>query len=150
VAGSPPQRISGRWEDLKEPDSIVMDRAGREYIWLGQRFGLGCAEAARAAVQEAHAQIGVLRPKRTLTGDGNERVDTRVLQIIYAIRNTSFAARVEQQVDVFVEAAPQVVSGRLAETRAWWRTLDEPVLDALMNGSRDCSICAKSRTAAHR
>jgi HlyD family secretion protein len=47
----------------------------------------------------------LLRAKRTLTGDGNERVDTRVLQVIYAVRDTGFAARVGQQVDVYVEAA---------------------------------------------
>lgn len=46
----------------------------------------------------------LLRPKRTLTGDGNERVDTRVLQVIYAIRNGSLPAGVGQQVDVYIDS----------------------------------------------
>ncbi|MFN9488457.1 MAG: efflux RND transporter periplasmic adaptor subunit [Betaproteobacteria bacterium] len=46
----------------------------------------------------------LVRAKRTLTGDGNERVDTRVLQVIYAVRDAGFAVHVGQQVDVYVEA----------------------------------------------
>jgi len=46
-----------------------------------------------------------LKPKRTLTGDGNERVDTRVLELIYALRPGALDARVGQQVDVFIRAA---------------------------------------------
>jgi RND family efflux transporter MFP subunit len=46
----------------------------------------------------------LVRPKRTLTADGNERVDTRVLQVIYAIRDDGFQAAVGQEVDVFIEA----------------------------------------------
>jgi RND family efflux transporter MFP subunit len=48
----------------------------------------------------------LLKPKRTLTSDGNERVDTRVLEVIYAIQDPAFAAQVGQQVDVFIEARP--------------------------------------------
>jgi RND family efflux transporter MFP subunit len=46
----------------------------------------------------------LVRPKRTLTADGNERVDTRVLQVIYAIRDAGFQPAVGQEVDVFIEA----------------------------------------------
>jgi multidrug efflux pump subunit AcrA (membrane-fusion protein) len=42
-------------------------------------------------------------PKRSLTGDSLERVDTRVLQIIYALDRPSFPVYVGQQVDVFIE-----------------------------------------------
>jgi len=42
-------------------------------------------------------------PKRSLTGDSLERVDTRVLQIIYAFDRPTFPAYVGQQVDVFIE-----------------------------------------------
>ena len=42
-------------------------------------------------------------PKRSLTGDSLERVDTRVLQVIYAFDRPSFPAYVGQQVDVFIE-----------------------------------------------
>jgi len=46
----------------------------------------------------------MLSPKRTLTGDGNERVDTRVLEVIYAIEDRAFVAHVGQQLDVFIRA----------------------------------------------
>lgn len=45
-------------------------------------------------------------PKRSLTGDNTERVDTRVLQVIYAVEAPSDNFFVGQQVDVYVDAAP--------------------------------------------
>jgi len=42
-------------------------------------------------------------PKRSLTGDSLERVDTRVLQVIYALDRPAFPAYVGQQVDVYIE-----------------------------------------------
>lgn len=42
-------------------------------------------------------------PKKSLTGDNVERVDTRVLQAIYAVENADAKLFVGQQVDVFVE-----------------------------------------------
>jgi HlyD family secretion protein len=42
--------------------------------------------------------------KRSLTGDNTERVDTRVLQVIYELDETNLAAYVGQQVDVFIDA----------------------------------------------
>ncbi|HET9701369.1 MAG TPA: ABC transporter permease [Burkholderiales bacterium] len=41
LTGRPPRMIEGRWEDLKRPDAMVMDRAGWEYIWPGQPFESG-------------------------------------------------------------------------------------------------------------
>ena len=67
-------------------------------------------------------------PKRSLTGDTTERVDTRVLQAIYEFRPGEFPAFVGQQVDVFI-AAPtredatrtptsgQVAFGAIADNR---------------------------------
>ena len=44
-------------------------------------------------------------PKRSLTGDNTERVDTRVLQVIYSLtRPTDPPLYVGQQVDVFIDA----------------------------------------------
>ena len=42
-------------------------------------------------------------PKRSLTGAGNERIDTRVLQIIYAIEAPPGSVYVGQQIDVFLD-----------------------------------------------
>ncbi|MCS7168429.1 MAG: efflux RND transporter periplasmic adaptor subunit [Gemmatales bacterium] len=43
-------------------------------------------------------------PKKSLTGENTERVDTRVLQVIYAIENPEPTLYVGQQLDVFIEA----------------------------------------------
>lgn len=42
-------------------------------------------------------------PKRSLTGDSQERVDTRVLQVIFEFERPKFPVYVGQQVDVFIE-----------------------------------------------
>ncbi len=47
-------------------------------------------------------------PKKSLTGENAERVDTRVLQIIYEFDPAKFPAFVGQLVDVFIEAETHV------------------------------------------
>jgi multidrug resistance efflux pump len=42
-------------------------------------------------------------PKKSLTGDNTERVDTRVLQVIYALDATDKPIYVGQQLDVFID-----------------------------------------------
>ena len=44
-----------------------------------------------------------IRPKRSLTGSNTERVDTRVLQVIYDLGATDLPVYVGQQVDVFMD-----------------------------------------------
>jgi multidrug resistance efflux pump len=44
-------------------------------------------------------------PKKSLTGDNSERVDTRVLQVIYRFEPPPFPVYVGQQVDVFIQRA---------------------------------------------
>lgn len=45
-------------------------------------------------------------PKRSLTGDTTERVDTRVLQVLYAFDRTKLPVYVGQMMDVFIDAPP--------------------------------------------
>jgi multidrug efflux pump subunit AcrA (membrane-fusion protein) len=45
-------------------------------------------------------------PKRSLTGDTTERVDTRVLQVIYRVERDDVPLYVGQQLDVFIDAKP--------------------------------------------
>ena len=54
-------------------------------------------------------------PKRSLTGDNRERVDTRVLQVIYRFEKPAFSVYVGQQVDVYIERSGHPV-GPQAET----------------------------------
>jgi multidrug efflux pump subunit AcrA (membrane-fusion protein) len=44
-------------------------------------------------------------PKKSLTGDSTERVDTRVLQIIYRVKDQNAPLHVGQQMDVYIETA---------------------------------------------
>ncbi|HVJ79669.1 MAG TPA: HlyD family efflux transporter periplasmic adaptor subunit, partial [Planctomycetia bacterium] len=46
-------------------------------------------------------------PKKSLTGDSAERVDTRVLQVIYCIAEKSDAVFVGQQMDVYIDLTPE-------------------------------------------
>jgi multidrug resistance efflux pump len=46
-------------------------------------------------------------PKKSLTGDNTERVDTRVLQVIYALEQGPRRVYVGQQLDVYIEGAPR-------------------------------------------
>ncbi len=45
-------------------------------------------------------------PKRSLTGESTERVDTRVLQVLFSFPRDAIPVYVGQQMDVFIESAP--------------------------------------------
>ncbi len=45
-----------------------------------------------------------VQPKKSLTGSSNERVDTRVLQVVYAIDQSQPGVYIGQQLDVFIDA----------------------------------------------
>lgn len=45
-------------------------------------------------------------PKRSLTGESTERVDTRVLQVLYSFDPKVLSVYVGQQMDVFIETTP--------------------------------------------
>ena len=71
------------------------------------------AEAAERGNSARRAKLKFVRfepyviPKKSLTGDSTERVDTRVLQAIYRFTDPKVAFFVGQQMDVFIEAPPQ-------------------------------------------
>src|SRR5262249_37510552 len=43
-------------------------------------------------------------PKRSINGDSTERIDTRVLQVLYTLPSSARAVYVGQQFDVFIKA----------------------------------------------
>jgi multidrug resistance efflux pump len=55
-------------------------------------------------------------PKKSLTGENTERVDTRVLQVLYAIERSERPVYVGQQLDVFIDGGG-AGAGRQAEGR---------------------------------
>lgn len=50
-------------------------------------------------------------PKKSLTGDSTEQVDTRVLQALYSFDRNQLPVYVGQQMDVFIEAKDATASG---------------------------------------
>jgi multidrug resistance efflux pump len=56
-------------------------------------------------------------PKKSLTGDNTERVDTRVLQVLYAIESAHHPVYVGQQLDVFIDEGAITKEARLAEAK---------------------------------
>lgn len=56
-------------------------------------------------------------PKKSLTGDSTERVDTRVLQVIYSIETDALPIFPGQQMDVFIETPDHITpSGTLPQS----------------------------------
>src|SRR5262244_1940038 len=51
-------------------------------------------------------------PKKSLTGDSTERVDTRVLQVIYRIREAEPSVYVGQQMDVYIDGSASRLSSK--------------------------------------
>lgn len=51
-------------------------------------------------------------PKKSLTGENTERVDTRVLQVIYSVDATQDRLYVGQQLDVFIDADASATASR--------------------------------------
>src|SRR5262249_1185344 len=47
-------------------------------------------------------------PKKSLSGDSTERVDTRVLQVIYRVEDNNLRLFVGQQMDVFIDAVGSI------------------------------------------
>lgn len=41
LIGRPPRMILGSWEDIRQPNAMIMDRAGFEFIWPGEKMELG-------------------------------------------------------------------------------------------------------------
>jgi multidrug efflux pump subunit AcrA (membrane-fusion protein) len=56
-------------------------------------------------------------PKKSLTGDSTERVDTRVLQVIYKVERDDLPLFVGEQLDVFIDGAQAKPNGLVAEKR---------------------------------
>ncbi len=72
----------------------------------------GKAEAVERGNSGRRAKLEFVRfepyviPKKSLTGDSTERVDTRVLQAIYRFTERSGSLYVGQQMDIFIETPP--------------------------------------------
>jgi len=68
--------------------------------------GAGAREFVALHATELCAHRAVCGAEKSLTGESSERVDTRVLQILYRFERGSLPVYVGQQLDVFIEAPP--------------------------------------------
>ncbi len=50
-------------------------------------------------------------PKKSLTGDSTERVDTRVLQVVFSFERGKLPIFVCQQMDVFIDTDASIQNG---------------------------------------
>jgi HlyD family secretion protein len=110
------------------PGEYVATQAGQSLVMMGDltqhhvrvdidehdipRFQPGApARATRRGDAQHELKLSFVRverfvtPKKSLTGDNTERVDTRVLQVIYAIEASGQPIFVGQQMDVFIDTA---------------------------------------------
>jgi multidrug efflux pump subunit AcrA (membrane-fusion protein) len=75
------------WRFRKDAVAVAFVRGNRE-LKTGLKF--------------EHVEPYVI-PKRSLTGDSTERVDTRVMQVVYSFERSKLPVYVGQQMDVFIE-----------------------------------------------
>jgi multidrug efflux pump subunit AcrA (membrane-fusion protein) len=82
--------------DIDENDAWRFDKNAKAVAYLrGNR-------QFKVDLQLAYVEPFVV-PKKSLTGDSTERVDTRVLQALYQFNPKDLSAYVGQQMDVFIE-----------------------------------------------
>jgi multidrug resistance efflux pump len=72
------------------------------------RAGLPARAVTRGAARHSYPLRFIriepyIIPKKSLTGDNTERVDTRVMQVIYAIQTANAPVQLGEQVDVFIK-----------------------------------------------
>lgn len=103
--GGEPLLLLGRVDQLQLRADVDEDNASRVQA--------GCRAVAHLKGRREHPiELQFIRiepyivPKRSLTGESGERVDTRVLQIIFRFARSDIPVYVGQQMDVFLEAAP--------------------------------------------
>jgi HlyD family secretion protein len=84
---------------------IDIDEEQAPRVALGQPATVSPRGAAERQVQARFVRAEPLVvPKRSLTNSAAERVDVRVLQVIYALPDTNGLFRVGQQVDAYIQA----------------------------------------------
>ncbi|MFZ4808054.1 MAG: HlyD family secretion protein [Hyphomicrobiaceae bacterium] len=93
--------------DIDEADIGRFSPAGKVYASLRGQAG------RRAELVFVRVEPLVV-PKRALSGGGTERVDTRVLRVIYALPSGALAAYPGQQVDVFIEVTDTAAAMKLS------------------------------------
>jgi HlyD family secretion protein len=90
--------------DIDEHEAWRVEREAAAYAFVRGNSAL----KARLAFVRFEPYV---LPKKSLTGDSTERVDTRVLQAVYRLERGDLPVYVGQQMDVFIEAGARALSG---------------------------------------
>lgn len=114
AALSIPLVMLGRFGKFHVRVQVDQNDAWRFHAGAAAKAYLRGNSAIGTTLRFAYAEPYVI-PKSSLTGDSSERIDTRVLEIVYEIEDTSFPAYLGQLVDVFIEA-PQLSSDSTGTT----------------------------------
>jgi HlyD family secretion protein len=85
---------------------VDFDEADVSRLPKGQNATVSARGAATSVIANFVRAEPVISPKRSLTNAADERVDTRVLQVIYALPSNASGFFVGQQIDAFVTAQP--------------------------------------------
>jgi len=103
VTASEPAILLGQNDDLQIRADIDEDNASR--VRPGCRAIAYLKGRRDDAMPLSFVRIEpYILPKKSLTGESSERVDTRVLQVIFRFARTATPVYVGQQVDVFLDA----------------------------------------------
>lgn len=84
--------------DIDENDAWRFDKTAKAVAYLRGNRNF------KVDLQLAYVEPLVV-PKKSLTGDSTERVDTRVLQVLYQFNPKDLPAYIGQQMDIFIEAS---------------------------------------------
>ncbi|MDO9104018.1 MAG: efflux RND transporter periplasmic adaptor subunit [Methylovulum sp.] len=90
--------------DIDENDVWRFDKGGKALAFLRGNRNF------KAELKLAYIEPYVV-PKKSLTGDSTERVDTRVLQALYSFDPQQLPVYVGQQMDVFIETQESYAQG---------------------------------------
>ncbi len=113
--------------DIDEQDVPFFDKDAEAVATLKGRPGY------KFALKEIVKIEPYVIPKKSLTGDNSERVDTRVLQVVYALpRETDIPLYVGEQMDVYLKAATltEEQEGRLKAGPGVQKPFDDSPKDA--------------------
>lgn len=112
VAGSAPWMTLGQTKVLHVRADVDEHEAWRVNAGARARAHVRGNPALKVELEFVRFEPLVV-PKKSLTGDATERVDTRVLQVIYRVVGAMPKRLfIGQQMDVFVEASESQVAGR--------------------------------------
>jgi hypothetical protein len=107
MAGLPqtPLMALGDVDTLHVRVDVDENDAWRLYDGAGATAYVRGNQNLSAAIRFVNVEPYVV-PKRSLTGESTERVDTRVLQVLYSFPRSVLPVYLGQQMDVFIDAPP--------------------------------------------